>query len=96
MPSEDAEATQAIFSSVGLFAGAKNKPLQPWPWRFWKAAVQPVLPDGWFLMEPLHGRRYYWHESGASQFGKPTRQPTDDGPSAFQSNDDPYYAGHWN
>ena len=58
--------------------------------------MQPVLPDGWFLMEQLRGPSYYWHESGASQFGKPTRQPTDDGPSAFQSNDDPYYAGHWN
>ena len=32
----------------------------------WVAAVQPVLPDGWFLMEQLHGPRYYWHESGAA------------------------------
>ena len=80
VPAEDAEATQAIFSSVGLFAGAKNKPLQPWPWRFWKAAVQPVLPDGWFLMEQLHGRSYYYHKSGASQFDKPTARVPDEEP----------------
>ena len=86
VPAEDADATRALLSA-GLFARAKQ---------FWVAAVQPELPDGWFLMEQLRGPSYYWHESGASQFGKPTRQPTDDGPSAFQSNDDPYYAGHWN
>ena len=33
--------------------------------------MQPVLPDGWFLMEQLRGPSYYWHESGTSQFVPP-------------------------
>ena len=62
VPAEDADATRALLSA-GLFARAKQ---------FWVAAVQPVLPDGWLLMEQLHGRSYYYHEkSGASQFDKP-------------------------
>jgi len=41
--------------------------------KWWVAAVQPVLPDGWLLMEQLHGPSYYYHEkSGASQFDNPT------------------------
>ena len=46
--------------------------------KWWVAAVQPVLPDGWLLMEQLHGPSYYYHEkSGASQFDKPeTRSRT--------------------
>jgi len=61
VPAEDADATLALLS-VGLFARAKQ---------FWVAAVQPVLPDGWLLMEQLHGPSYYYHEkSGASQFDK--------------------------
>ena len=66
VPAEDADATRALLSallSAGLFARAQQ---------FWVAAVQPVLPDGWLLMEQLHGRSYYYHEkSGASQFDKP-------------------------
>ena len=46
----------------------------------WVAAVQPVLPDGWFLMEQLHGRSYYYHKSGASQFDKPTARVPDEEP----------------
>ena len=45
VPAEDADATRALLSE-GLFARAKQ---------FWVAAVQPVLPDGWFLMEQLNG-----------------------------------------
>ena len=63
MPAEDADATRALLSE-SLFARAKQ---------FWVAAVQPVLPDGWLLMEQLHGPSYYYHEkSGASQFDNPT------------------------
>ena len=48
--------------------------------KWWVAAVQPVLPDGWFLMEQLHGRSYYYHKSGASQFDKPTARVPDEEP----------------
>ena len=70
VPAEDADATRALLSA-GLFARAKQ---------FWVAAVQPVLPDGWFLMEQLHGRSYYYHKSGASQFNKPTAWVPDEEP----------------
>ena len=68
VPAEDADATRVLLSE-SLFARAKQ---------FWVAAVQPVLPDGWLLMEQLHGPSYYYHEkSGASQFDKPeTRSRT--------------------
>ena len=46
----------------------------------WVAAVQPVLPDGWFLMEQLHGRSYYYHKNGASQLDKPTARVPDEEP----------------
>ena len=62
---------------AGLYARPAKKPPQP---QFLngvrKAAVQPELPDGWFLMERLHGPSYYCHEkSGASQFDKPDEEP---------------------
>ena len=66
VPAEDADATRALLS-----ARAKQ---------FWVAAVQPELPDGWFLMEQLHGRSYYYHKSGASQFDKPTARVPDEEP----------------
>ena len=76
MPAEDADATRALLLA-GLYARPAKKPPQP---QFLngvrKAAVQPVLPDGWFLMERLHGPSYYCHEkSGASQFDKPDEEP---------------------
>ena len=48
--------------------------------QFWVAAVQPVLPDGWLLMEQLHGRSYYYHKNGASQLDKPTARVPDEEP----------------
>ena len=95
VPAEDADATRALLSE-GLFARAKQ---------FWVAAVQPVLPDGWLLMEQLHGRSYYYHEkSGASQFDKPKApwepDSEDDEPydyEPYDSADEEYirYGGHW-
>ena len=82
VPAEDADATRALLSE-GLFARAKQ---------FWVAAVQPVLPDGWLLMEQLHGRSYYYHEkSGASQFDKPDEEP--DSESDPEDDYDPCYVG---
>ena len=82
VPAEDADATRALLSE-GLFARAKQ---------FWVAAVQPVLPDGWLLMEQLHGRSYKYHEkSGASQFDKPNKEP--DSESDSEDDWDPCYVG---
>ena len=86
MPAEDADATRALLSA-GLFARAKH---------FWVAAVQPELPDGWLLMEQLHGPSYYWHKkSGAKQFWVPDEEP--DPEDDFQSADEEYsrYGTHW-
>ena len=88
MPAEDADATRALLSE-SLFARAKQ---------FWVAAVQPVLPDGWLLMEQLHGPSYYYHEkSGASQFDKPKAPWEPDDYEPYDSADEEYwrYGPHW-
>ena len=82
VPAEDADATRALLSA-GLFARAKQ---------FWVAAVQPVLPDGCFLMEQLHGPSYYSrgaYSSGASQWHMPTE--SDEEPDSNDSNDYRYH-----